>query len=109
MTMYIHGGLNSELLPAMDGKGSLVTSEQACLKIEINGLEISAGFDNSCGAFAHLSRADIRVFRGCGGRDVTREVVGDKNDLLVPNGDSFMRLLNFIKARDWSHLDGGAV
>ena len=46
-------------------------TQSACCKIPYKGYEISIAMDDSCGAFEHYSRSDIRIFRDYDDKDVT--------------------------------------
>lgn len=50
----------------------------ACLKLTLNGHEISVSCDDSCGALDTLRRVDVRVFRD--DEDVTDEFGGAPDD-----------------------------
>ncbi|MFC5353540.1 hypothetical protein [Azospirillum himalayense] len=39
------------------------TGSSVCMKLELNGYEISIAADDSCGALNTLRRIDVRVFR----------------------------------------------
>ncbi len=85
--MYIH-------TDALSNMGTIQLNS-ACLKIPVWDIEISVAFDNSCGASPHLTRMDVRIYKG--EVDITEEILGDERNGYITSFDQLVNIVNEVK------------
>jgi hypothetical protein len=76
-------------------KGMVRPDRQVCVKEIVNDIEISIGFDDSCGALQNMSRADIRLFDQ-DDNDITSEY---STDVIVGTIENMIAVYEWVKNR----------
>jgi hypothetical protein len=70
-----------------------MTGNQVCVKEVVNGYEISAAFDDSCGCMPDCSRGDIRIYNAID-EDITDQVMPGISVIVAD-------IRNFTKVYNW--------
>lgn len=73
-----------------------VAKGSCCVKIDVRLFEISIAADDSCGAFHHMSRTNMKIFRKSDGLEFTDAFVSE-----TKRDTDFIDCFSLVDALNW--------